>query len=255
MIGPLIFLFLMQAPAPRHYVCPRAPGTPRFDGYLSSGAWKEAPWTEWFVDIEGPDRRPAPRFKTRAKLLWDDSYLYIAAELEEPMPWATLTEHDSVIFHDHDFEVFLDPDSDGLNYFEFEINALNTSWDLFLPKTYRNQGKADNSWEIPGLRTAVQVNGRLNDPRIRSQGWTVEIAFPWSGFRHNGYTAPKPREGDTWRINFSRVEWQTEVVEGKIRKVAGTKEDNWVWSPQGEVNMHAPEHWGYVQFVGTAARR
>ena len=106
-------------------------------------------------------------------MLWDDQYLYVAAELEEPHVWATLTEHDSVIFHDNDFEVFLNPSGDGLNYFEFEINALNTSWDLFLPKPYREGGKADNSWDIPGLRTAVHVNGTLNDPRDTDRGWTV----------------------------------------------------------------------------------
>ena len=27
------------------------------------------------------------------------------------------------------------------------------------------------------------------------------------------------------------------------------EEDNWVWSPQGRVDMHQPEHWGYLQFA------
>jgi len=27
------------------------------------------------------------------------------------------------------------------------------------------------------------------------------------------------------------------------------KEYNWVWSNQNEINMHAPEKWGYVQFT------
>ena len=66
------------------------------------------PWTTDFVDIQG-GAKPTPRFRTRAKLLWDDDYLYIAAELEEPHVWATLTQHDSVIFQDPDFEVFIDP--------------------------------------------------------------------------------------------------------------------------------------------------
>ena len=86
-------------------------------------------------------------------MLWDDAYFYIGAELEEPHVWATLTEHDSVIFHDNDFEVFIDPDGDNHEYYEFEINALGTYWDLLLPKPYRDGGKADNSWEIPGLKT------------------------------------------------------------------------------------------------------
>src|SRR5262249_23844236 len=57
-----------------------------------------------------------------------------------------------------------------------------------------------------------------------------------------------PKDGDQWRVNFSRVEWEHEIVEGKYRKVKGKDEDNWVWSPQGVIDMHRPERWGYVQF-------
>jgi hypothetical protein len=185
-------------------------------------------------------------------MLWDEQFFYVAAELEEPHVWATLTEHDSVIFRDNDFEVFLNPSGDGLNYFEFEINALNTGWDLFLPKPYREGGKADNSWAIPGLKTAVKIDGTLNNPADRDRGWTIEIAFPWAAFAsRTAVTRPKP--GDEWRVNFSRVEWQTVVRDGRYVKVAGTKEDNWVWSPQGEVNMHIPSKWGYVLFSGDNA--
>src|SRR5262249_32364901 len=149
---------------PRHYVCYRAGGPVTVDGRLDEPAWKAVPWTDDFVDIEGT-RRPRPRFRTRAKMLWDDRRFYIAAELEEPHFWATLTEHDSVIFRDNDFEVFLDPDGDNHNYAELELNALNTTWDLRLPKPYKDGGHADDRWEIRGLRTAVHVDGTLNDPR------------------------------------------------------------------------------------------
>jgi hypothetical protein len=164
----------------------------------------------------------------------------------EPDVWATLTQHDSVIFHDNDFEVFLNPSGDSRNYFEFEINALNTSWDLFLPKPYRQQGKADNSWEIPGLKSAVYVDGTINHPGDTDRGWSVEIAFPWSAFRErSGFGRPKP--GDQWRVNFSRVEWK---VDGSYKKLPG-REDNWVWSAQGVVDMHRPEMWGWVKFLGS----
>lgn len=232
--------FLAFAQTPKRYTCARAPSAIRIDGKLDDAAWAKAPWTDWFIDIRG-DASPKPRFRTRAKMLWDDDFLYIAAELEEPDVWATLTEHDSVIFHDNDFEVFLNPTGDTLNYFEFEINALNTGWDLFLSKPYRHGGKADNGWEIPGLRTAVAVDGTINDPRDRDRGWTVEIAFPWTAFRErSGKGRPSP--GDEWRINFSRVEWQSRDKPPKA------PEDNWVWSPQGEINMHIPERWGFVRF-------
>lgn len=231
---------------PRMYTCPAADTPPVIDGELNDAAWRKAPWSTEFVDIEG-DARPKPRFRTRMKMLWDDRYLYVAAELQEPDVWGTLTEHDSVIFRDNDFEVFLDPGGKAIEYFEFEINALNTSWDLYLAKPYRKGGKADNSWKIPGLRTGVKLNGTLNRPEDRDNGWTVELAFPWDAFRGRASANFPPRSGDVWRVNFSRVEWRSRP---NVR-ARGEKEDNWVWSPQGVVDMHRPEQWGFVRFGGS----
>ncbi|HYV35353.1 MAG TPA: carbohydrate-binding family 9-like protein [Gemmataceae bacterium] len=232
---------------PKGYVCYRATGPVTIDGKLDDEAWKSAPWTDDFVDIEG-DLKPKPRFRTRVKMLWDDEFFYVAAEMEEPHVWGTLTKHDSVIFQDNDFEVFIDPNGDNHEYYEFEINALNTGWDLFLPKPYRDGGPAMDAWEIPGLKTAVNIQGTLNDPSDKDKGWTVEIAFPWNVLKEAAHRAAPPKEGDQWRVNFSRVEWLHEVIGGKYRKVKGTKEDNWVWSPQHVIDMHRPETWGYVQF-------
>ena len=238
----------MKEITPRSYLCYQASAPIQIDGNLDDAAWKAAPWTENFVDIEGP-AKPRPRFRTRAKMLWDDHYFYIAAELEEPHVWATLTNHDAVIFQDPDFEVFIDPDGDSHDYYEFEINALNTSWDLRLPKPYKDGGPALNEWEIPGLKTAVHVHGTLNHSADRDRGWTLEIAFPWQALGEFARCPAPPREGDQWRVSFSRVEWLIDIIDGHYRKVPGRKEDNWVWSPQGIIDMHRPEKWGFVQFT------
>ena len=126
--APALFLVACAALAqtsPNRYTCPRASAPLHIDGRLDDPAWRKAPWTAEFVDIQGAGH-PKPPFRTRVKMLWDDDCFYIGAELQEPRVWATLTQHDSVIFHDNDFEVFLNPSADGRNYFEFEINALNT---------------------------------------------------------------------------------------------------------------------------------
>ncbi|CAN5659957.1 carbohydrate-binding family 9-like protein [soil metagenome] len=232
---------------PKQYVCYRAPSELVLDGGLDKPFWADAPWSDDFVDIEG-DAKPKPRFRTRAKMLWDDKHLYIGAELEEPHVWGTLTQHDSVIFNDNDFEVFLDPDGDGALYSELEMNALNTTWDLLLVRAYMGGGPAIDGWELHGLRTAVQVEGSLNDPSDKDKGWSVEIAIPFLALKDIAGCPCPPRDGDLWRINFSRVEWHHEVADGRYQRVAGTREDNWVWSPQGVVDMHRPEKWGVLQF-------
>lgn len=234
-------------PHPRGYVAHHASPPPTIDGRLDDEAWRHAAWTDPFMDIEGA-LKPRPRFETRAKMLWDDQFLYIAADLRDPHLWATLTGHDSVIFHDNDFEVFIDPNGDNHEYYEFEINALGTYWDLLLSKPYKDDGKPVNSWEIPGLKSAVHLDGTLNDPRDVDRGWSVEIAFPWRVLGELARRPSPPTDGDQWRVNFSRVAWQLDPSSARYQKVKGTREDNWVWSPQHVIDMHRPETWGYVQF-------
>jgi hypothetical protein len=87
----------------------------------------------------------------------------------------------------------------------------------------------------------------------------VELALPWESLREAAPGRRAPRDGEQWRLNFSRVEWTMDVVDGRYRKrldpATGKPlpEDNWVWSPQGAIDMHMPERWGVVQFSDVVA--
>ena len=239
--------------APEQYVCYRTTEAITVDGRLDETAWQDAAATELFVDIEG-DTKARPRFDTRAKMLFDSSYFYIGAFLHEPHVWGTLIERDAVIYHDNDFEVFIDPNHDTHEYYEFEINALATPWDLLLVKPYRDGGPAINAWDIAGLKSKVHVYGTLNNPGDIDSGWSVEIAIPWRVLAECAHKPSPPADGDQWAVNFSRVEWRHEVRDnGYVKQIDPAtgrplSEDNWVWSPQGLINMHYPEMWGLVQF-------
>ncbi|MDR0835692.1 MAG: carbohydrate-binding family 9-like protein [Tannerella sp.] len=234
---------------PKHYVIAYTSTPPVIDGNIDEKVWEAAVYTEEFRDIEGVlSNRPLPYYKTRAKMLWDNEYLYIAAKLEDKHVWANLTERDQIVYHDNDFEVFIDPQNCGHKYFEFEINALNTVFDLFLETPYRTGHNYQISWDSKGMKHAVKVIGTLNDPSDEDEGWTVELAIPFKDL------LAKPEDTNIWRLGFSRVEWDTEVVNGKyVKKTNGQgknlPENNWVWSPQGAIAMHMPERWAYIQFV------
>lgn len=241
---------------PLSYCCVKASQPIAVDGRMDEADWMRAPWTEDFVDIEG-EIRDKPRHRTRVKMLWDDTNFYFFAELEEPHVWASLLQRDTVIFYDNDFEIFVCPTGTNHTYYEYEVNAFNTVWDLFLPKPYRDGGPADNGWDIKGLASAVHVRGTVNDPSDVDDGWNVEVAIPWSAFNRtaiffDGKKTPipptPPVPGQDMRVNFSRVQWRLDAASGSYQKI-DMKENNWVWSPQGVVDMHRPEKWGWVYFL------
>lgn len=160
------------------------------------------------------------------------------------------------------------------SYKEFEINALNATWDLQLNRAY-NDGGGENSSRVYGpagwdyappiggpdsLHAATFVSGTLNSPSAGSSFWSVEVALPLSSLAQNTAAAVPPQPGTFWRINFSRVEWAvTASPDGTAYwkepscqscPVPGAgNEDNWVWSPQGSIAMHLPEKWGMLQFA------
>lgn len=225
------------------------------DGNASEPDWAKVAWTTEFKDIEG-NNKPLPLYGTRIKMLHDNSALYILAELEEPNIWATYDRHDMIIYHENDIEVFIDPDGDTHAYFEYELNALNTLLDLKMPMPYRDGGKADISWNSNGFKSAILLDGTLNNPSDTDKKWTVEIKIPFVDLQVNA-----PHDGQIWKVNFSRVEWRIQAIDGKYQKVKDPStqrtypEFNWVWSPPGLINMHYPERWGMVQFSEKEAGR
>lgn len=239
---------------PKYYICYKNDGTINVDGKIDEKIWNNTNWTDLFVDIEG-NLKPTPYYETKVKMLWDDKYFYFAAFLQEEHIWAKLKEKDAVIYYDNDFEIFIDPDGDTHNYYELEFNAFETIWDLLLLKPYRDAEKvAVNAWDITGLKVEVDINGTLNNPNDKDKYWTVEIAIPWSSIKELSYTSVPPKQNEQWKVNFSRVQWETEIIDKdyvkKKNPLSGKDlpENNWVWSPQGIIAMHYPETWGIVQF-------
>lgn len=236
---------------PKTYNIFKTTKAPTIDGKIGRGEWKNARWTDEFVDISD-SINPIPKFKTKCKMLWDDEYLYIAAYLEEPDLWATLKNHDNIIYNDNDFEVFIDPGNDASNYFEIEINALGTVMDLFMLRTYKRGGPVDMKWNTVGMKSAVYLKGTLNDNTDKDKYWTIEMAIPYSCLERPNRIS-RPSVGATWRINFSRVQWQsipsgTTYTKKKTPEGKRIPEYNWVWTPQGRIDMHIPEKWGYLNF-------
>lgn len=241
------------------YRCFRAKGKPgKLDGDITKPFWQIGEWIDDFHDIEG-DSLPRPSKYTRVKLLWDEEALYVAAELKDDTIWATVQNRDEVIFADNDFEVFLAPTTTSHLYYELEMNALNTVWDLLMEKPMRDCVRRIIAWDIRGLESAVKIDGELNNPSADNKGWSIELKIPWFSLRECGedqcypvHFAPDP--GEIWRLNFSRVEYHVDIEDNRYVKRKGPDgntlpEQNWVWAPTGVIDIHMPEMWGYLVFT------
>lgn len=259
-MGKIIFVLILfgsflgvaqnaKLPDPQSYVAYKTSQEFIIDGKSDESDWDKAEWSNQFIDIEGSIK---PTYPTQVKMLWDEAYFYILAKMEEPHVWANLKQRDTIIFYNNDFEVFVDPDGDTHQYYELEINALNTAWDLFVTRPYRDQNSTINDFDMKGLKSAVYVDGTLNNFKDQDKSWTLEIAIPWSTFK-TGYFQDIVPVDKFWRVNFSRVNWDFEIINDaytrkKDKNGKYLHEYNWVWSPIGVINMHEPEKWGYVLF-------
>ena len=191
---------------------------------------------------------------------------------EEPFVHAKFTTNNSPIYYDNDVEFFVaGPDA----YYEFEINGYNTTYEVFFVwedafqrgsfssdpdfersrlqpfngvdfKTHPRGRRLGNfHWHFPGKKTAVFIDGTANNDADRDRGWTVELAFPWKGMaqlaRGDNRSLP-PRDGDVWRMDFSRFNQYKEAPPAK-------DSGGWFWSRHGVWDSHIPECFPYIQFT------
>jgi hypothetical protein len=255
------------------YTAHRAATPPAGDGRLEADCWRTAPRSPRFVDLVS-GRRTA--LDTQAAVLWDDDHLHVGVWIEQPQVTATLTERDAHIWLDDDVELFV---AGADAYYELEVNAFNTIYEVLfvwddahaaggydrVPELRRDhpqaapfdgvgfpghpRGPRTGFWgfDLPGLRTAVHVDGAINDDRVRDRGWRVEIAVPWSGLAvlagADGRALP-PREGDEWRIAVSRF---------NTRRASPEDSGGWAWSPHGVWDSHLPELFPRIRFTSESA--
>ena len=242
------------------------------DGKLSEASWSDAKASSSFVDLVSG--KPTLH-DTRIKILWDEQYLYVGYEVEEPNVQAKFLKRDAPIWQDNDVELFIAFDH---TYYELEINAHGTLYEgLFIwqndyskfgfdklpdvnigapnikhqpfngvgyTKHPRGKRWAFLAWDFPGLRSAVHTEGTLNKDSDTDQGWSVELAVPWKGMKtlaHGDNRAIPPKNGNTWRMDFSRFNQYREP--SPARDSGG-----WALSHHGIWDSHIPEVFAKVTF-------
>jgi cellulose/xylan binding protein with CBM9 domain len=223
-----------EVAAVRSAECRRASGPIKLDGVLDEDAWKKAPPLRDFA-VFWQNRKP--KTATTARLLWDDDYLYFAAEMEDADLYAVVKERNGMTWYDDVFELFFKPSEEKLAYYEFQVNALNTDLELYFPS--RGAGGYGRFAPLSklGLESAVKLDGTLNNYEDVDKGWAVEGRIPWTAFQATG---GRPKPGDKWRFALCRYDYSVTLDRPELSSTA----------PLTQSEFHRYEDYGELTFVG-----
>ncbi|MGQ9523704.1 MAG: carbohydrate-binding family 9-like protein [Armatimonadota bacterium] len=215
------------SPIPPEAVAVPAKRPPTLDGRLSDPQWMQAKPLQ--VNFN-PFTLERSSLRTEARILYDETCLYVAFDCEDEDPWATMKVRDMPLWTEEVVEVFLDPDGKAQCYLELGVNPLNTRYDILL-RVDRSSGAerriSDANWNIDGF---------VSRTRLYRGGWTVGIAIPFSSLTHWSAARP-PRPGDVWRLQLGRAE----------RPNRG--DTVWLcWAPMAST-FHQPERFGRLVFA------
>jgi hypothetical protein len=205
----------------------------KIDAAIDEPAWQKAQVLQDFA-VYWLKRKA--KSATKARLLWDDRYLYFAAEMEDTDLYGHVKDHNGMTWHDDVFELFFKPDANKLAYYEFQVNVLNTRLELFLPS--RGAGGYDRFAPLTkfGMESAVKLQGTLNNWKDTDVGWTVEGRIPWTAFEATG---GRPKPGDKWRFALCRYDYS----------VAFDRVETSSTAPLTQPDFHRYEDYGELTFV------
>jgi hypothetical protein len=207
------------------------------DGKLDEEAWKKAPLLGPFVDVRTGEPNQTFPVNGSVRLAYDETHLYVGFEVldADVVGGFPKDAKDPHLWTRDTVEIMVDPDGDGDNedYYEIQVNPQNLVFDSRFdrynePKTEPDGPFGHEDWSS-NLKSAVKIEGTIDDPKDRDKGYTVEIAIPWASFT-KAKKSP-PALGDTWRMNFYAMQNNGGVA----------------WSPiLGRGNFHRASRFGRV---------
>ena len=191
---------LREPDATREVPCRRAGQAPAIDGKLDDPAWAGAAVISRFPAFWSG----APSGDgTKARLLWDDDFLYFAATMDDAELRSSGVRRNDRLWLGDVFELFFKPDEGRPAYYEFQVNPRSVILELAFPE--RGFDFATLAARPPlGLEAIAAPDGTVDRPGDRDRSWSVEGRIPWSAF---GPSGGRPRAGSAWRFALCRYDY------------------------------------------------
>jgi hypothetical protein len=175
----------------RTYHITRTDGTrPVVDGHIDEDFWHtQGVWTDDFVQVS-PFERQRSTSPTRAKILYDDKYIYVAVYCKDNDPDKTIRfigNRDDNVVGDL-ISIAFDTYHDYRAAPEFNLNTGGTKTDLIVTDKLSVNRSWNAVWEG---KTHVNADDST---------WTAEMRIPFSQLRYN-----RRSENGQWGLHIRRV--------------------------------------------------
>jgi hypothetical protein len=210
-----------QSSVPRYEV-KRAPSAITVDGKLDDKAWDTANKIELIFPWAA---QTGAKQKTTARVLWDDSNLYVSYDCDDADITVTHTQHDDPTYLDDAVEIFINPlPSQTSVYYGLEMNAGAVLYDYIM---FQPGGHLFKPFDLRGVKLATAR---------REGGWTLEVSIPWPNFEA---LSKPPKPGAIWTANINR--WDGTEPHRRM--------SNWSDPQTPTANPHVPQRFGELIFV------
>lgn len=201
---------LSKAPPPPGTVVVKKSSTPVVvDGLANEPGWVTATSSPEFLSAEGS---PDVTGMAQARMMWDDTNLYLFATVSDPDIFSEFKTHDDPLWKADCVEMFIDADSNRTGYVELQWNPNNARFDSWFATTRAQAG--DVSYDSQAV-SAVKVRGTADVSGDSDQGWDLEVAIPWTamvGKDPNMRLRLPPVPGDRFSLNVVRVDKRGDTV-------------------------------------------
>lgn len=203
------------------------------DGKDDEAIWQQAT-PVYLIENRSGNKVEKSALQTLVKACYDNSTLYFLFQCKDHDIWAKFTQRDEYLWNEEVVEVFIDVDDVPDTYVEIEVSPANIIFDSYIVDPENIDLPATASFDLPGLKTGVSVQGTLNQREDIDNSWTVEIAIPFRDLANENTQQVGP---DTAiKLNFYRLD-----------KNKGTEPMPYAWSPTDK-SFHKPSVFGKLIF-------
>ena len=172
-------------------------------------------------------------YSTTTLTCYDSANLYIAFICNDPDIHSSFTERDQHLWEEEVVEAFIDTDDEADNYVEIEVAPNNVLFDSYIVDPVNIDVEATAEFHLPGMISAVSIDGTLNQREDTDRRWTVEIAIPFIDMIEN--FRPSMLKDAVWKINYYRINRDSRGPTACA------------WSPTGG-SFHRPDRFGIIEF-------